>query len=440
MIDSDNYTAWLQSLKDQGKMKIDIKGTKSVDMKAFSVAIAELLAAHHEDFLIEFYGRAHPRDDYGLRTIIDNLASKIVACMDSNEYVNRNGKFLIRLGKYWKQNYRVMLPSNLLGHVGGMMQNYVFQSREHVVDFTNVFDWPDGHFGKEGSCWWKSAAESLPTFQQGGGWAIRFYANMRDRTGIGRTWILPKYHSLIFFNTYGTQISEVKNVMFELLKSYDTEFEFRMIEAYNSHNENIPYINGGSGFVITTPDNHKMLDSDKERVNVSLRVVTLPKCIVCERKMFHDEVKEIADGIVCEYCYKRHTKMCSYCNELHLEHAVKVLSDVQKNICNVCEADNPVHYCRRCNNHNAECSENVRYCNKCYKVVSKTIVNSANSTESLSEISDRLARDIAAASISAEEFQRDYLRIYEVNFDWNPATPPTTTRRIVTRGATNPDE
>jgi hypothetical protein len=106
-----------------------------------------------------------------------------------------------------------VIPDNIMGIMGDVLQALINKEGNSIFfDFTNDFDWEDGEFGKSGSCWWGQYSDSLPTFEQGGGWCIRFYY---------------KYNKLLF----KIRINNIKmKRVYISIKNYEDKVAFKFLQ------------------------------------------------------------------------------------------------------------------------------------------------------------------------------------------------------------------
>lgn len=89
---------------------------------------------------------------------------------DDLSFVNKKGKLLKRFAKWYKSEYDEEISNGQMGILGDILQYHIQESGKPMfVDFTDIFDWEDGQFGKSGSCYWGLYSESIPTLQEGGG-------------------------------------------------------------------------------------------------------------------------------------------------------------------------------------------------------------------------------------------------------------------------------
>lgn len=238
---------------------------------------------------------------------------------DSLDLINKHGRILKRFAKFWKEHKGEKLSDEVQGIIGDRLQYYVMNHSDptsFIVDFTDCFDWDDGQFGKSGSCWWGTYGDSLPTFEHGGGWAIRFYSDMDDSRGIGRTWIFPYGNVLLCFNSYGIERPLVSKVIKQVFYQNGVTLHYKKTEVYNSNNGTIPYINSGTGFVLY-PEG--MSESDLlDKYDLDLETYQddeYTNCHECGRRIAYDESNCIGDNDYCERCTDKLFSYCERCEE-----------------------------------------------------------------------------------------------------------------------------
>lgn len=239
----------------------------------------------------------------------------------SLDLLTREGKLLKRFGKYFKALNGFALDDRYLGVIGDKLQYYLTKdTRSFYVDFTNSIDWNDGQFGKGDSCWWGCYSESRETFTNGGGWAIRFYRSLeRDNdNGIGRCWIVPKYNVLLCFNAYGIDRAKVSKVIKAIFDKQGIELHYSAAEVYNSHNSDIPYINGdsnsgSSGSFVLWADR----DDLRERYNIDMKTVEDNKatCEGCGGRFDEENGHYTNDYFWCDSCHDERFAYCDCCQD-----------------------------------------------------------------------------------------------------------------------------
>lgn len=309
------------------------------------------------EFWDSFSNEVYYLDDWTLsRSAIINFKDN-----DDLSLVNKSGKLLKRFSKYIKKNYDIQLSNELMGKIGDILQRFVQnQANEFFIDFTDTFDWRNGQFGKSGSCWWGTYSESLPTFENGGGWVIRFYnsENQCNDNGIGRTWLYPENGYLIGFNSYGVGRPQVSKVIKALFAEYGIELHYKRIEVENNYSDTIPYINGGTGFVlgedvtdIESWDLNMEVEDDDEHFT----------CEGCGLRYHTDDSNYVNDYLWCNDCYNDRFAYCQKCGEDYDNDYVHEVNHRYSYMCEDCLSDCGFYKCEDC----GEYSDNVNETDEC---------------------------------------------------------------------------
>jgi hypothetical protein len=268
----------------------------SHDYPADVIALNQLAHEFTQDRMPLKDGKNHPGDDLAL--------------------VNKSGRLLKRFSKFVKQVTGHEIDSAMLGKIGDKLQYYVNQSKSFTIDFHDCIDWKDGMFGHSGSCWWGQYGESRDTFDNAGGWSIRFYDGMDDTQGIGRTWVYPMDNALVCFNSYGTTRADVSKVIKKVFAGHNIELHYHACEVENSNSSTIPYINSGTGFVLAE-SGHDLLTDGNIDVDMEVEEDNRYTCDHCGDRIDSDETFSGAggDGCYCESCYNDLFSSCEKCGE-----------------------------------------------------------------------------------------------------------------------------
>lgn len=259
---------------------------------------------------------------------------------DSLDIVNKKGKILKRFSYFYKlQNDGEIIPDDIMGILGDILQNLVTKelSRKFFVDFTNSFDWNDGDFGNKGSCWWGGYSDSLPTFEENGGWCIRFYDESKN--GIGRTWLYPdpEENVILGFNSYGVERPKVSKIIKKIFLEHGIELHYATCNIENRYSSNIPYINGGTGFVLYDDG-----DSPKPDYDLNMYVVRDENHANCENCGYRINTDNefyinVGDYIYCEDCTHKLFSFCDKCQEYCRTDDVNRVSDRHSRYDYLCE-------------------------------------------------------------------------------------------------------
>jgi hypothetical protein len=237
---------------------------------------------------------------------------------DDLSLVNKSGRLLKRFNKFVKLATGHDIDSAMQGKIGDKLQYFVNRAKTFVIDFHDSIDWEDGMYGHSGSCWFPGGCyeESSEVFDNNGGWSIRFYRDMDDTQGIGRTWVVPMDNGIVAFNCYGPSRADVSKIIKKVFAGHDIKLHYKSVSVYNSQDDNIPYVNSGTGFVLAE-SGHDFLS--EERIDLDWEVSGRGRysCDRCGDRIHEDDTFSGAngDGIYCESCYSDRFSSCEKCGE-----------------------------------------------------------------------------------------------------------------------------
>jgi hypothetical protein len=115
------------------------------------------------------------------------------------------GTFPKRLAKICKQQWGIVLNSDILGKVGEIARKYTL-NREYFIEFSRDFNWTPGEFGDKGSCFFDVSSYQRTRIKLLGGYAMKVYNE--DESPLGRAWVLPydkNERNFLVFNSYNTR-------------------------------------------------------------------------------------------------------------------------------------------------------------------------------------------------------------------------------------------
>jgi formylmethanofuran dehydrogenase subunit E len=293
---------------------------------------------------------------------------------DDLSLVNKSGRLLKRFNKFVKLATGHDLDNATQGKLGDKLQYFVNAAKTFVIDFHDAIDWRDGMYGHSGSCWFPGGCyeESSEVFDDNGGWSIRFYRDMDDTYGTGRTWIVPMDNGIVAFNCYGPSRAEVSKIIKKVFAGHDVELHYKSVSVYNSQDDNIPYVNSGTGFVLAE-SGHDFLES--ERVDLDWEVSGRGRysCDHCGDRVNEDDYYSgpSGDGTYCESCYNDLFSCCEKCNETFNNDDVYRVSGSRYDwLCEYCLERIGAVKCEDCGDYSVDDynimqdSENV-YCESC---------------------------------------------------------------------------
>jgi hypothetical protein len=237
---------------------------------------------------------------------------------DDLALVNKSGRLLKRFNKFVKLATGHDLDNATQGKLGDKLQYFVNAAKTFVIDFHDAIDWEDGMYGHSGSCWFPGGCyeESSEVFDNNGGWSIRFYRDMDDTQGIGRTWVVPMDNGIVAFNCYGPSRAEVSKIIKAVFAGHDVELHYKSVSVSNSQNSDIPYINSGTGFVLAE-SGHDFLNEDRIDLDWEVSGRGRYSCDHCGDRVDEDYTFSgtNGDGIYCESCYNDLFSSCEKCCE-----------------------------------------------------------------------------------------------------------------------------
>jgi hypothetical protein len=237
---------------------------------------------------------------------------------DDLSLVNKSGRLLKRFNRFVKLSKGYDIDNATMGKLGDKLQYYVSRTESYTIDFHDCIDWDDGMYGHSGSCWWGQHGESRETFDNAGGWSIRFYDGIDDKRGIGRTWLVPMDDALVCFNSYGVERPNVSKIIKQVFAEHGVELHYHKCEVYNGQDSTIPYINGGTGFVLAE-SGHSYLSDDSIDVDMEVIKDNRYTCDCCGDRIDDGETYSgpDGDGTYCESCYNDRFSNCERCGETY---------------------------------------------------------------------------------------------------------------------------
>lgn len=357
-----NITEVLRKRKEEGIFKVNLVGSK--DCLAFW---DEYINCVYHNKKLELLNL-----DVTLQDTLYQFKNS-----DTLELVNKHGRLLKRFSKFYKSFTGNILSNEVMGILGDCLQTVSENStKEFFVDIVDKFDWCDGEFGKGGSCWWGQYRMSLPVFQDNGGWCIRFYDI--NNSGIGRTWLYPVENGILGFNSYGVERNKVSKILKSIFLESGIDLFYTNCSIYNRHNDNIPYINSGTGFVLC-----QVGYSAQESYDLDMEIPDgMECCRECGEMFSFDDGGGVVNGYsYCDICLSENFSFCDRCNEYENNdevHGVQghsrynwLCEDCADYIgisrCDVCEdyTENCFHFENTGNVYCESCVPNYFYCEVC---------------------------------------------------------------------------
>jgi hypothetical protein len=280
---------------------------------------------NHDKWRIIYHTNSHPADVCSLNQLAFYFPREGFPLQNGKNWegddlslVNKSGRLLKRFNKFIKLATGHDIDSAMQGKIGDKLQYFVNQAKTFVIDFHDSIDWQDGMYGHSGSCWFPGGCyeESSEVFDDNGGWSIRFYRDMDDTQGIGRTWIVPMDDGIVAFNCYGPSRAEVSKIIKKVFAGHDVELHYKSVSVYNSNDNDIPYVNSGTGFVLAE-SGHDFLNEDRIDLDWEVSGRGRYSCDHCGDRVDEDYTYSGpgGDGTYCESCYNDRFSTCEKCCE-----------------------------------------------------------------------------------------------------------------------------
>lgn len=339
------------------------------------------------------------------------------------ELVNKSGKLNKRISSYMYKTYGLKLSDKDVSELGNMIYKFTASEQSSLVDLTQDFDWDDGQFGHDGSCYWGDYAESRDMIESANGFCLRYYESMEDDNGIGRTWIIPMSdnQSIVIFNAYGCRLEQSAAILAKLLATDDTPYVWNRLNLHNHHDSCRPYINSNLGIVVTPKGSQ--LDGISS-YDINLRIVQgkfydmcnedryicencgngvneddvcfnsdgeaycrdcynelYYNCEHCGREVYREDGTYYNDYVYCTRCADRYLIPCDRCGEtLHVQYD-NIITYNEDHYCESCADRMDIAMCDGCNEYFDSCDltehEHEYFCDDCLPESANEVLESS---------------------------------------------------------------
>lgn len=254
-------------------------------------------------------------------------------------WMSARGAFSKRVASfYYKSGFRV--EDWVIERIGSTAKRHTESVGAYKFDFTSRFDWDDGDFGDEGSCYWGKNSGARQMLRENGAFAIRFYSPIGR--GIARAWLVPVMEdAYIIYNGYGPW--EVNTLVIASMFARFCNWQYRVVGlANNGSTSGLLWINGTEGYLITPQasdlefydfgwensrtcygcgcnlDDDEYYDGlDNHEYCGSCFYEQYDLCSRCGDTIWSDDI-HVVDGseIWCEHCAEHHSEFCEECHQL----------------------------------------------------------------------------------------------------------------------------
>jgi hypothetical protein len=203
------------------------------------------------------------------------------------------------------------VPDDIISTVGTIASAHAEKSIQHLMDFTDEFDWRPGDFGDAGSCYWGSNASAREMLVDMNALAVRFYKLGDETRGIARAWMVPiggDRH--VIFNAYPKDGDTPYNVLsIARIVAFYLGLSYRKLTSLenNGSTGGALYINC-PGCVVGPPDD--LPDS----WGFECESIETYCCHWCNCALDEEDHEHSPDGDdCCERCYEDRVAWCERC-------------------------------------------------------------------------------------------------------------------------------
>lgn len=275
-------------------------------------------------------------------------------------------------------------PINLVSAIGNIARLHATKKQKYDLDFTDRFDWNDGDYGDNGSCYWGEHSGAKIMLADHDSIAVRLYKTdddqdcsmpirgyqYRDRKGYARAWIVFPHSATVYtgggygkrtdrknfaimYNTYGIESVRLARVLATHFGWSYTSIELTCNGSTSGMlwiNHNDPDDRGaqthkgyhGTGYILGAPDEIEGIT----RVDLHWEEESEYTCDDCGCGLSEDETRSFnGEGTYCESCYDNTYFYCDHCNrDRPSEDAMTVEGNM---VCDLC-TDSDASKCYDC--------------------------------------------------------------------------------------------
>jgi len=293
------------------------------------------------------------------------------------QWQTKRGNFPKRLQRWLAIKGFKNLDPSIMASVGATGNRYIGDiSKSDPYYFKFVpppFNWRDGQYGKERSCWWTQNQKEY--WQEMNGSGVCFYKSGEDMShnnGIGRLWIGngPK-DTLMTFNGYYNN-SEKENWTLNLTQVVATflGLTYRKIRlsCQGMHvNSDMGYLLG-TGSLLSEAVESLKLENNIRSLTLVVPQVRRVFCSSCNVRLLNEQDERLGQGrIYCIPCYERIFFDCEMCKlEKRIQSRIKC---GDKTMCLEC-FNTVAMFCDGCMQtfwkHDISNVNGINYCITCY--------------------------------------------------------------------------
>lgn len=292
-------------------------------------------------------------------------AKRCIKCIKKD--VSHNGFIHDKYGdESNKTPFKDIMTQPLVSEIGSIISRNTEHDTTFRYDITDSFDWDEGEFGDDGSCFWGSErAGARPAMEGAGFLALRFYQTIPEDTtrGKARCWIGkdPVTTLPVMFNGYGMDLIRQVRILSTILGCMYHKCGL----SNNGSSDGILYINGCKGFMLGNLDIPEAVD-----FKIDIEREDSDRCYECGRSIDEDTRYSDPNGdYICNHCYHDHYCDCARCGRV-ISHDNSNTVNGDETWCSRC-TERYAFYCDHCNeytsnrNNMSHSVEGEIFCDNC---------------------------------------------------------------------------
>ena len=274
-------------------------------------AFDRVLYSFHQNYLNSFeYGK--------LQNLFANFEKTWIA---------KTGNFTKRFSKLIYKELDVSLDAPALNFVGTEFGKYFLQNK-YQFEIKKNFDWHDGDFGDEGSCFFKTRKYVLRALTENDFYSYNFFKGTNGSLrGIARCIAKETEEGEILFNSYGYTLLESARVI-----AHHKNLLYKKIDLSNfNETDGELYINNGDGYLLTANINEAI-----DKYCFKLKIEKKEVCCNCDDVLNEDDICRYEDDTYCWSCFNEAFVYCEHCNYIVTNDDAIYLEHYEISVCETC--------------------------------------------------------------------------------------------------------
>lgn len=215
------------------------------------------------------------------------------------------GTFPKRAAAFWRKDCGLKCPQSFIAQLGDVARLHTPEFRTYFFRFVAEFDWQDGDYGDEGSCFWGDRSGARSLMQENGFRAVQFVSERGN--GYARAWMKQMGAKWILFNAYGLTLTKMAQVLAGFWG-----VAYKNIRLRNSDNTTgLLYINGGQGVLLGNRSTIAPFNT------IDFGMVNVGQCSECGQSLdVNDFMQTVGNTLYCRDCFHERYIVCQSCDEI----------------------------------------------------------------------------------------------------------------------------